>query len=197
MVGYRGLRAHMPKLHLEDETPAKKKSDNKYLRILLGIGVLVAVPTIGSTLAASISLNSGNAVQFGQGVVQATACDSGVTVTPSSAFTNEAGAGNFKLSSISISDIDAACDGKVFTIKVYDNSNSTALTVASPSPTPNGATATAISVTFDKDSTYSTIVGNTNATITNVASGTATSFVVNVATTLASTSVYKITVETS
>ena len=40
------------------------------------------------------------------------------------------GGGTFAMSSITLSDIPAACNGKVFTIKVYDNSSSTALTVA-------------------------------------------------------------------
>jgi len=39
------------------------------------------------------------------------------------------GGGTFAMSSITLSDIPAACNGKVFTIKVYDNNSSTALPV--------------------------------------------------------------------
>ncbi|NBP52131.1 MAG: hypothetical protein EBU70_13325, partial [Actinobacteria bacterium] len=44
-------------------------------RILAGLVVLAAVPAIGWTLAASISINSGNGIEFGQGATAASACD--------------------------------------------------------------------------------------------------------------------------
>ena len=43
-------------------------------------------------------------------------------------FTNSGG-GTFAMSSITLSDIPDACNGKVFTIKVYDNNSSTPLTL--------------------------------------------------------------------
>ena len=183
-------------IHPEDAVNAPKKKKNKSLKVMLGIAALVAVPVVGTTLAASIGINVNNnsntPIQFGQGVVQATACDDEVTVTANAAFTNATGAGSFKLTTISVSGIASTCNNEVFTIKVYDDANQAALTVAAPSASPNGASATAVGVTFL--TAGSTIVGNTNAT---VSASDSTSFTVTLATTLSSLSVYKITIESS
>jgi hypothetical protein len=55
------------------ERPSKKK-----LKVIIGIGLLAGVMGMGSTLAASITLNGGTSVEFGQGVQYVTACDTGV-----------------------------------------------------------------------------------------------------------------------
>jgi hypothetical protein len=119
-----------------------------------------------------------------------------VFVTPTAGFTNVGGGGTFSLLSIAVTEILAACDGKTFTLKVYNNTNgSSPQTVASPSPSPSsgGAVATALKVLFDAETPFSTEVGNSDITVT----GDATSFTVTLGTTLASGSVNKITVETN
>ena len=68
-----------------DHGPASPRS-KKPLKLILGIGALAGVIALGSTLAANINLNTGGAVEFGQGVAQATACDSNVTTSPVSSF---------------------------------------------------------------------------------------------------------------
>lgn len=110
----------------KDKTPR----DLKNLKVILGIGALVGVIALGSTLAASINLNSGTPVEFGQGVAQATACDSEILVTPISKFINSESSGGFKFSGISISGLDTTdqsgstqgCSGKTFVIKSYNAS---------------------------------------------------------------------------
>ena len=110
----------------EDKTPR----DRKNLKVVLGIGALVGVIALGSTLAASINLNSGTPVEFGQGVAQATACDNDILVTPISKFINSESSGGFKFSGISISGLDTTdqsgstqgCSGKTFVIKSYNAS---------------------------------------------------------------------------
>ena len=106
-----------------DEIPAtKKKSNTRNLKIALGLAAVILVPTIGSTLAGSIAINTGANVEFGQGLAQTAACDpDGLTLTPAASFTNAAGAGSFDLGTIEISGIDDACAGKIFTIKAYNN----------------------------------------------------------------------------
>ena len=101
-----------------DEMPEKKKKSNtRNLKIALGLAAVILVPTIGSTLAGSITV-SGGSLEFGQGVVTTAACDSEITVTPSSVLTN----GMFFLDTVVISGIDAStCDGKYFTIKALSN----------------------------------------------------------------------------
>jgi len=106
----------------------KKNSSSK---VVLGLAGIAAVALLGSTLAANISLNSGSAVEFGQGVAQTTACDTngGITVTPSAAFVNAANGGSFNFTTVAFSNIDSACLGKVFTLKAYGDSSATPVTL--------------------------------------------------------------------
>jgi hypothetical protein len=103
-------------------SPKRKKS----IRILLGIAVMAGVGVFGTTLAANITLGTDNQFQFGQGVVQTTRCDDAITVTPTSAFANTAlvtsgsgSGGSFNFAGINLTNIDAACNGKTFTLKTY------------------------------------------------------------------------------
>ena len=119
----------MSLLNFEPSGPIPK-GERKSLRIFLGIGALVGVIALGSTLAASINLNDSGPVEFGQGVTQTTACDSQVEVIPISSFVNADGGGDFKFSAITLSDLDGTeqtdasdegCVGSSFTIKTYDS----------------------------------------------------------------------------
>jgi len=99
----------------------------------IGAGIMVAVMGLSSTLAGTITIGTGNAVEFGQGVVTAAACDPAITVTPVSAFnaSTTAGADSFTVSAITISGIGGStgsaesatagtgCLGKVFEIRAY------------------------------------------------------------------------------
>lgn len=88
--------------------------------------MLVGTVVLGSTLAASINLNDGGPVEFGQGVTQTTACDSEIIMTPYSKFYNEADV--FAFSGIRLSQVDTTdqsdssegCAGKSFLIKLYE-----------------------------------------------------------------------------
>ena len=109
----------------QESTPSSPKS-RKPLRVLLGIGALAAVTGIGSTLAANITLNGGDGVEFGQGVVTTAACDDGILVTPISTFVNSSS--SFVLDSINFSGIDLTdCDNKTFTIKAYNDTDAGSL----------------------------------------------------------------------
>ena len=112
-------------------TPKKSVTRNfKPVQLILGVGVLAAAIGLGSTLAASINLNTGAPIEFGQGVAQTTSCDGEVTLTPISTFVNAEGAGGFKFSAITLSGLDTTdqsdssegCAGKSFTIKTYNES---------------------------------------------------------------------------
>ena len=119
----------MSLLNFEPSGPMPK-GEKKSLKIFLGIGALVGTIALGSTLAASINLNNSGPVEFGQGVTQTTACDSQVEVTPNSSFVNSDGGGDFKFTSITLSDLDGTeqtdaadegCVGSSLTIKTYDS----------------------------------------------------------------------------
>jgi len=114
----------MPLLDFNESSP-KSSGTRKPFKLVLGIGTLVATIALGSTLAASINLNAGAPVEFGQGVAQTTACDDDITVTPFSTFVNATGAGSHKFTSLKISGIDSTsdnCSGKTFLIKAYGDS---------------------------------------------------------------------------
>ena len=105
----------------DDEPVVKKKSNTRNLKIVLGLAAVILIPTIGSTLAGNIAVSS-DAVEFGQGVVATTGCDTVITVTPSTTLTS----GIFYLTGIAISDVwnttAAGCADKYFTLKVVDSS---------------------------------------------------------------------------
>jgi len=110
----------------ENVESSKNKKNHKLLKVLLGIGLLALVPIIKSTFAAPITIANGP-VQFGQGVVQAVACDNQVLVMPESVYIDQSGAGSFDLLQVVLSGIDAACHGKVFAIKIYNNAGASPL----------------------------------------------------------------------
>lgn len=157
-------------------TPRRKKNNN--LKSLAGLATVAAIAVLGSTLAANLSLNSGGAIEFGQGVSVTSACDSdGITVTPSVRFMNAAGAGTFYLSTIALTGVDLSattkCVGKTFTLNAYDDSNATPLQLA----TSSGGSTPITSATFANSSVGNTFVGTTGISVSgtgNSSSGTVT-----------------------
>ena len=101
----------------------KSPRNRKNLKLVLCVSALVGVVALGSTLAASINLNSNNPVEFGQGVAQTTACDSEILITPYSQFEN-GDPGAFMFSGLMLSQVDTTdqsessdgCAGKSFLI---------------------------------------------------------------------------------
>lgn len=165
-------------------------SPNPKRNIVFGVIALVALAGLGSTLAANINLNSGSPVEFGQGIAQTTACDSSVAITPLATFINASGGGDFALQSITVSGIDSsegACLGKDFTIKAFGDSSDTELPMVT----------NVTSLTVADDGTTFTIPTTEGVALTQT--GT-TSFTLTFDPTrspIATTSVYKFTVESS
>jgi hypothetical protein len=122
-----------------DNAPQKrtrqKKSSTKGLLAVAGFAV---VAVLGSTLAANISLNSGSAIEFGQGVAVASACQTSgsITVTPVSSFANVSQGGSFNFSTVSFSGVSSNCLNKTFTLNAYGDTNATPLTIATSGATP-------------------------------------------------------------
>ena len=172
------------------DDPIEKKSrsilNNKFLTSI--VVVIAAALFFQSTLAANLSINSGQSVEFGQGIAVSTVCDSTVTLTPYSSFVNGSSSGTFYFSAFQLSNIDAAaCSGVTFTIKAYNNSSSSPLTLFS--------TNTSASI---KDSNSSFEVEANQAGLSLADSQTAGSFTASFASPAAlSSDVYKITVESS
>lgn len=92
----------------------------------IGAGIMVAVMGLSSTLAGTITIASGT-VEFGQGVVSTAACDSEITVVPTSSYSyaND----TFTVSSITVEGIggneigdELGCLGQVLEFRAYDSS---------------------------------------------------------------------------
>lgn len=184
----------MPGLNLERDPLRKiRLLNSRTSKMVFGAAVLLALPLIGTTLAASISINSGSSVQFGQGVIQATACDEAITVTANTSFTNASGAGSFNVDTITLSGIADACSAKTFTVRAYDTTTATPLTVNS------GGTPTTALVFVPTISGSCTIAvtGSTFTTSVCTYSSNNNSVAIKVPTTLSAASVYKFTLETS
>ena len=186
----------MSSLNLEQDepVPTKNKKKNRNLKIFLGIGALIAIPAIGSTLAANITVNAGS-VQFGQGISQAVACDSNVTITPVNQFSNAQTAGSFNLDTITVSGIANACSGFKFSLKAFGDTSSTPLTISS-----GGAITNAIIFTPTITSSCS-LAPQASASETDTCTYSSDSNTVQVVlgagVTLPATSIYKFTLETS
>ena len=94
-----------------------------FTTLVIVVVAAVLIPKIGSTFAGSITLNAGQAVEFGQGTVMTTACDESITITPTSRFSTADTA--FYLGDITVSGIDEVeCYADMFTITVFDQNGS-------------------------------------------------------------------------
>jgi len=180
-------------IHPEEDRAVTKKKNNKVLKVLLGISALIAVPVIGTTLAASITINTGNAVQFGQGVVQATACDNAITVTAATTFVNAASAGSYSMGDVGLTGISSDCYTKKIIVSIYPDS-STVLgycQITNYSGVSAGSAADVVLATCDAGTSgvqYTSTKGTgTNGSIT-VKFGSASSAI-------SASNVYKVTVE--
>jgi len=167
-----------------DEIPAtKKKSNTRNLKIALGLAAVILVPTIGTTLAGSITVNSAN-IEFGQGFATTAACDSTLTIVPTSAVV----AGAFYLSTVVVSGADnAACDGKSFTFRVVDGSDAL-VAIASGS--------TACKFLYDNVSLYST-TSTTGGCLVSASVENGFTWTPDTTTRTLASNVAKITVETT
>lgn len=115
-------------IHPEEEAIVPKKKKNKTLKVMLGIAALVAVPVVGTTLAASIGINGGgaNTVQFAQGSIATAACDAEITTQANSEFST-----TFKLKTIVLGGVDlTTCKGKTITVSVATGSTEATLITA-------------------------------------------------------------------
>jgi hypothetical protein len=111
----------------EATTPRRKVRGPIALSALIVVGALF----IQNTLAANISISSGSAVEFGQGIQVVAACsgDSTLTLTPNAAFVNTSGSGTHYFKSVTVSGIPTSCYGVDFNISAYDSTTSTTLPI--------------------------------------------------------------------
>ena len=119
------------------------KPSNKRNRLITAIAGAFFVAAVGSTFAANITINSNSNLEYGQGLTQAAACDSSMTITPTNRFVNESGStGKFYIETITVADAATngtlglgGCIGKTLKISAYDSGTVGALFSCSVKPT--------------------------------------------------------------
>jgi hypothetical protein len=149
--------------YLEEPARRKKVSSLVALCALVVSGGFF----LQTTLASNISLSSSAPVEFGQGILQSTACSAGsqLTLTPTAEFSNVAGAGAHKFSSLTVSGIPDGCWGSDFTISAYGTSDNAPLALFNSTSTR--------AVIYDDGGTFQVGTGGTGMSVTS-GSGTFT-----------------------
>jgi hypothetical protein len=121
------------------------------VKVWMGIGLVIAVLGVGSTLASTITINGNTNQEFGQGVQRTVYCGGKeqIKVTPISSYTNvpepvplDPGetapdgesetskpseqdlAGSFHFSGIKVTDVPRKCSGVNFVFSIFDQSGS-------------------------------------------------------------------------
>ena len=145
--------------------------------------LLISALFVSSTFAGNININSSSALEFGQGISQATSCDSAITLTPFGSFTNASGAGSFTFTGVSLSNLDTraqGCAGKTLSMASYGST---------------GSSLSTFSIVIASDGSFS----STDGAISNAGSQGATSSATLTFTspTVSATSIYKITIQSS
>ena len=161
--------------------PKRKKSSTLVALTLFAVGAFY----LQSTLASNLSINSGTPIEFGQGISKTVACsgNTSLTVTPNSTFSNQLSGGAHYFSSIKVSNIPTECGGADFMIDAYGDSDSSPLIFT-------GATSHGVMV-YDNAGTFTSSYGTT------ISSGSGT-FTVTFTNPLAlSSSIYKISIQSS
>jgi hypothetical protein len=122
----------MELLKFSDSPKSSRRGKNP--AAFIGAGIMVAVMGLSSTLAGTISINSGRTVEFGQGIVSTAACDASISITPVSSYSYSAD--TFTVSSIKISQVGwdsgtagavtadgRGCRGQVLELRAYGASS--------------------------------------------------------------------------
>ena len=114
-------------------TPKRRKTSGIAALVLFGVGAFY----LQSTLAASLNLNGGSPIEFGQGVSQTVACSgsNSLVLTPNSSFANATGSGTHYFKSVTVSNIPSTCQGADFTFNAYGNSGNNPLALYNTSMT--------------------------------------------------------------
>ena len=180
----------------DDDPVVKKKSKSRNLKIALGVAALILIPTIGSTLAGTITIGTSNTLEFAQGVTATTACDSAIVITPGSTLSS----GTFKLTTLALTNIinasDTGCAGKYLTLKVMDSST----TLVNITDAANSGVATQVKFQLPSTCAAAAIVDSpdTDATVATITCNATTgSVTVTLVTSVLTTNVDKITLESS
>ena len=146
-----------------------QKQKNK--RVFIGAALLLFVPYLGSTLAASVTISGSggaSAIEFGQGNQVAITCDTSITSTINESW--YAASSTFTVASVVLSGVNVAsaiattannggCGGKLMTVKLYTGAAGS----ATPAVIGNGG-ATSVTFTVPTSGTSVSVSGSTGIT---------------------------------
>jgi hypothetical protein len=120
------------------DDPAELHAAPERAKSPLKFGFITFISVLGIALGANLALNVGsnNRLEYGQGFAVTTGCQgkttpsTTMTLTPYAGYQNATGSGKFTLDSILIENVDRSCLYKDFTIKVFNDASSDALTLS-------------------------------------------------------------------
>ena len=103
------------------------RNSTRRTKLILGLFVVIGTPMFASALAASVTLNNGDAVEFGQGAGLVIACDEEIVTRINEEWYQTDAV--FQVSTIELTDLNVAvstvansgCGGKVIKIQLLDN----------------------------------------------------------------------------
>jgi hypothetical protein len=168
-------------------------------KIIAGFLIATIGPFVATTLAATVTISGGGALEFGQGSQVAVACDTSITTAITETWYNTTPI--FQVATIVLSDLNTAagagvtnagCGGKTLKVSLL-NSSGTALTIGS------SGTATSASVTIAGTGVSGTQTIASNGVTANLAVDltTLTLTIPTLDIHLDAASVYRVTIETS
>lgn len=151
--------------------------------------ILVASIFVQFTYSANVNLSSTSYKEFGQGIVNTSACSgtSSITITPNITFVNASGAGVFKVSGLRVDGVPLACQGVKFSISAYGDTSTAPVALYNTN-------ATVIDVDDYSDGTFGVDLSAGLTVVTNSTSSFTVTFTNPVA--LAS-STYKFTMQSA
>lgn len=109
-----------------------RRNNRKKIKLISIFGIGLALVTGAGVFAANITIASG-AIEFGQGVASATACDDSITVVPNSTFDGT----RFMVSSVELRGVNSTngnCNGKTLTVTAISTANATLGSIATVVP---------------------------------------------------------------
>ncbi len=130
-------------------------------RAKINLGIFLAVlGLLGTSLAANISLGSGNRKEFGQGIFQIKACDQWVGV----GLTTGQGAQNTYVANVDLYGLDPrGCKNTIFRIKFFPTGSTTAMNMYLGAGPTSAATDSVTATSLVTRITNTTFTGSTQA----------------------------------
>jgi hypothetical protein len=175
--------------YFDDPEIEVPKENSRLAKFLAGIAILLGGALFfNTTFAANISLTNSKPVEFGQGILRATACSgsNSLAIKPTLSFSNSAGGGSYYLASIKVSNIPDSCFGSDLLLNAFGETSSAPLALFNSTSTD--------AVIYDNSGTFQLGAGSTGMTISSGSGEFTVSFTAPVA---LSRNIFRFTIQSS